>query len=270
MGEGVASSNTMTYRSNPALLEHVVKGMSLYWRTLGQARHMEHHTGDIEVVMTRPRGGIERIFNVRLSPVTAVQRVQEIAAEIKAGELPDGLLIDPCATPGNLAHLLVLKGFSIDASGLCMALDLDGWQPPRKSPVEIQVLAVDDRRRLKAWVEIVNIALIGWPILSFDQFHDLYCLESTRFFLALEAGTPAAVCITITGEQAATLEMVATLPFRRNRGLGTAVVATALEDLKDRGLHTVTLRAEPDGINLYRRLGFVEICKRVVATYRGQ
>lgn len=61
--------------------------------------------------------------------------------------------------------------------------------------------------------------------------------------------------------------MVATLNEYRRRGLAAAVIRTALTDLKASSVRTVTLRAEPYAANLYRRLGFVEYCPRVVAGY---
>src|SRR6185295_8969003 len=45
--------------------------------------------------------------------------------------------------------------------------------------------------------------------------------------------------------------------FRR-RGFASAMMAHALEDARAAGLRTAVLQAAPDGVGVYRRLGFAE------------
>lgn len=244
----------------------ITKAINLYWRTLGKARDMEIHTGDIEYVMSKSRRGPERVFNVRLPSETADQLINEIITNIKDGVIPDSFLITPNTTPDNLTEILVQKGFSIDTSGLCMAMDLADLQCFQYNSEIIQVSIVEDIDDLRKWTDIINIALCGCEIMSFEQFYDIYCHDNTQFFLALYDGIPAAVSMTIIEDDIATLEFVATLKEYRNKGLGTLVAASALEYLQKNSIKTVSLRAEPNAINLYKKLGFKEFCKRVVAS----
>jgi ribosomal protein S18 acetylase RimI-like enzyme len=160
-----------------------------------------------------------------------------------------------------------MKEFAIDTSGLCMAMDLSALQVLRPKEDNMRAMLVEEADALGEWVKIVNVALAGRKLMSFAQFEDIYCLENTRFFLGCLGDTPAAASMTLRDSEMATLEMVATLNEFRYRGLGTAVTLAALQDLQSFGVKTVTLRAEPDGINLYKRVGFQEICNRVVASY---
>lgn len=249
-------------------LENIHSGLLLYWRTLARARGMQLHRGDIEYVMSEARDGVERIFNVQLSPADLDRRLDEIIAGMKSGALPDSIVLTPCARPADLPEILAHKGFQIDTTGLCMALDLDAQRDPWPIPVPpIQVLPVDSPDLLRQWVEITNLAFFGSQVLTFEQFSNLYALAATRFYLVFYDGVPVSGCMTLHAGETATLEFVSTLAEYRRKGLGAAVCAAALQDLRQCGLHTVTLRAEPDGIGIYSRLGFVEICKRVVATY---
>ena len=47
-------------------------------------------------------------------------------------------------------------------------------------------------------------------------------------------------------------------PSHRRRGLGEALMRRALDALDARGIRTLRLDADPPGVNIYRRLGFVD------------
>jgi hypothetical protein len=258
----------VTPQPAPYYLDCIHSGLLLYWRTLARARGMQLYQGDIEYVMSATHCGPERIFDAQLPSAGLDRRLEEIIAGIRAGSIPDSFVITPNARPADLPEALARKGFQIDTSGLCMAMDLDGWSAGWPEPANsIQVAPVESPDQLKQWVEITNVALAGSPIMSCEQFGDLYRLENTRFFLARYNGVPAAVSMTIHAGQAATLEFVSTLEEYRRRGLGAAVTAAALCGLRASGIRTVTLRGEPDGVGIYKRLGFQEYAKRVVASY---
>ncbi len=62
------------------------------------------------------------------------------------------------------------------------------------------------------------------------------------------------------------LEMVATLSEYRRKGYASLMIDKALMNLKQKCMKTVSLRAEADGVGVYKRLGFKECFKRVVAS----
>lgn len=243
----------------------IEKGIILYWQTLAKPRGMTLHTGDIEYVTSNDRKGPERIFNIHIAPENLDERIDEIILGIKTDEIPDGFLITPNTSPENLAYILKEKGFSIDTSGLCMAVNLDGIEMTYKKSDNIKVIEISDTNELRHWVEIVNTALFEYEIMSFEQFYDIFSLDNTRLYIALYNDTPVSVCMTINDGETAVLEMVATLKEYRKKGLATTVINKALMDLHKDKIRIVSLRAEPDGINLYKKIGFKEYCKRVVA-----
>jgi ribosomal protein S18 acetylase RimI-like enzyme len=55
------------------------------------------------------------------------------------------------------------------------------------------------------------------------------------------------------------VQWVATDPGHRRQGLGTRVMNRLLEDARRRGRATASLQASPDGLPLYRRLGFTTV-----------
>lgn len=240
--------------------------ITLYWHTLSKADGMRLVSEDIDYVISEDRNSPERIFNIRLTPENSEERINEIIAFIKAGLIPDSFLITPNSTPPNLSDILAEKGFTIDQSGLCMAMDLREVSGDENYSDNIKVMEVKDKDQLIHWDNIINHALFDHEIMTFEQFYDIFCLPNTRFYLAFFDGFPASACLTISEGNLADLDMVATLKQYRNRGLATTIINKAMDDLYNCGVKTVSLRAEPDGINLYKRIGFQEFCYRVVAS----
>ncbi|WBW95633.1 GNAT family N-acetyltransferase [Oceanirhabdus sp. W0125-5] len=241
--------------------------ITLYWRALGSARNMQLYTGDFEYVKSVDGKGPERIFNINISSEKIAKQLDDIVNKIRGKEIPDSFLITPNTKPANLVDLLVQRGFEVDTSGLCMAMDLCDLKSNKMSSDKIEVREVKDDKSLKEWVHIINTALFQSEIMSFEQFYDIYNLDNTRFYLGLFEGVPVSACFTIYDGIFGDLDMVATLKNYRNKGLASLTIDRALRDLDDLGVKTVSLRAETGGIELYKKIGFKEYCKRVSVSY---
>jgi GNAT superfamily N-acetyltransferase len=239
--------------------------ISLYWKTLSRARGMILYIDDISYVMAKDRKGPERIFDVHLDPDTIQERLDEIMDLIKAQVIPNTFLLSPKSSPPDIASILVERGFEIDTSGLCMAMDLSELENIKRYGGPISVCEVDDVDTFQQWVHIAFTALIGSELMSIDQLCDIFCLPDTHFYLASMNGIPASTCMTISSGEIADLDWVATLEPYRRQGLATSVITKALIDLHDAGVKTVSLRAEPAGISFYKRIGFKAYCNRIVA-----
>ena len=249
-------------------LNCIDKGITLYWHTLCKARGILLHRGDVEWAMSIPQGGVERIFNISLTDAQANERVDELIEKIKRKEAPSGILITPHSKPKDLDKILSMKGFHVEYdTGSGMALDLDESINRMKFNKGISITPVKDIETLKVWVSIVSTALFEENLFSVEQFQDILHLDNTRFYLGLLNGQPASTCMTIVDGEIATVEMVSTLKEYRNNGLGTAITTTALQELAKTGVKTATLRAEKEAINVYRRIGFQEYYKRIIACY---
>jgi len=243
----------------------IEKGISIYWTTLGSARGLSLHTGDICYLKSNGNNGPERIFDIKIDNKNVEERISQMIANIKAGTMPDSLLITPNTMPSNLENILAEQGFNIDRSGVCMLMDLDSYKHIDKANDSIAIKKVVDSEDLKIWSAIVNTALFEYELFSFEQFHDIFDLENTQFYLGYYDAIPVTACMTIFQDDTSVLEMVATLKEYRKRGIATAAIDMALCDLKDLKIKTVSLRAEPDGISVYKKLGFKECFERIVA-----
>lgn len=246
--------------------ECIEKAISLYWRTLSKARGMKLFEGEIDYVISCNRDGPESIFNIKIDCKDIESHINYIIAQIKADRIPSRFLIMPNTLPSNLKDILEEKGFNIDISGLCMVKDLNDCNIDNANK-EFSIVKVKNKDELKHWVHIVNTALFGYAIMNFEQFYDIFDLDYTNLYILYYKNSPVSVCMSIADNEIASLEMVATVKEHRKKGYATAIMGKALTDLKKNGVKTVSLRAEPDGISIYKKIGFKEYCKRVVAIF---
>jgi len=143
---------------------------------------------------------------------------------------------------------------------------LDDYQNNPYKPNNFAMGVVTDKKQLADWLNIVNKGFFEGEIVAADQLGDLLCLDDTVFYLGLVDGKPVVSCIIIDDGETACLEMVVTLNDYRKRGYATTLINKALLDLKIKGVKSISLRAEADGVSVYTKLGFKEVCKRIVAS----
>lgn len=244
----------------------IEKGIEISWMTWGKMRDSSINLGEVSYVKSDHNKGPERIFNVDFSQDNTEEKIMKMIAYIKAGIMPDSILITPNTKPENLAEILSKKGFDIDDSDPCMLLELDDFSYIDSTIGDFEIFLLDSKELLPQWVEIVNEALFGYELISLEQFRDVFDLDNTFFYLGLLNGTPASVCMTIIDGDTSVLEMVATLEKYRCKGLATTMISQALNDLRSAGIKTISLRAEKDGVRVYQKLGFKICFNRVVAS----
>lgn len=254
-------------------IARIDRGTSLYWHTLARARGLRlYRLGDeLEWVASDPPGGVTRVFRIDLPADTIETRIREIISRIEAGAVPSDWLITGSARPAGLIDVLAVNGFDIDAdTGSGMALDLPAWRAMGKSSTGIRIVELSDKSRLAEWIPIINEALFECELFSYEQIGDMLALPHTHFYLGLLYDAPAAVAMSAYAGDVAELCWLATLPPYRGKGLGTALIARVLGDMRESGAATAVLRAEKDAIPLYRRIGFTEYYTRMSAHYRGK
>ena len=245
------------------------RGLELYWRTLAKARGLVLHTGEIAWMKSEQPGGPERIFRVNLAPDRAHERVAELVEMIRRGEAPSGVLLTHGSQPEDIDKILAAAGFAVDYdTGSVMAMDLGpSVDAQLKLNKHVAITTVADEGSLRVWTGVVNEALFEMELFSYEQFHDIHSLDNTYFSLGWLDGKPVSTCLTIVEDDVVAVEMVSTLREHRRRGAGTAVTVAALGDAQGVGAKTAVLRAEHEAVGVYRRIGFQEFYKRIVASF---
>jgi len=247
-------------------VDTIVKGIDISWTTWGKMREEKLVLGDISYLKSENGKGFERIFSIDFQNNPELQ-IQEMITAIKAKILPDSMLITPKTKPADLAEILSQKGFIINDSDPCMMMYLGDYKNINSECADFTISNVVGKESLMEWLKIVNVALFGGELVTLEQFVDILKLNNTHFYLGLINGIPVTACMTIIDGDTSVLEMVATLEKYRRKGFASTVIDKALTDLREKGVKTISLRAEADGVGVYKRLGFKEYFKRVVASY---
>jgi ribosomal protein S18 acetylase RimI-like enzyme len=145
-----------------------------------------------------------------------------------------------------------------------MALALSQEAPPPPAPADLAIEEVRDAHGLAEWV-----AVWLFPVPAPGRRRALEVLRRRglgagrpwRYYLSRLAGAPVATAELFTAPGAAAVHHVVTLPAARRRGIGTAMTARALREARTLGCSVGVLTASPDGLGLYRRLGFRVYCQ---------
>lgn len=247
-------------------IDDCVRGIDISWMTWGKMPGENMTLGDINYLKSENDKGFERIFAVNIERDIDFS-VRQMISSIKKGILPDSILITPNTKPSNLADILYHKGFLINDSNPCMLLRMEDFQPNFDQSVDLQIIDVTNKKQLSDWLNIVNEALFGCKLVTLEQFNDILSLDTVRLYLGLVKHKPVCICMTIVEGDSSVLEMVATLKNHRRKGYATKLISKAILNLKQLGIKTISLRAEADGVSVYKQLGFYECFKRILATY---
>ena len=159
---------------------------------------------------------------------------------------------------------LAARGFRYDANTPGMAIDLSTLDLSAAPVSGLEIRRVASAADMQVWGETFAAgyelppALHGSTITFFNELgYDL----PVRHYLGLLDGEPIATASLFIGAGVAGIMYISTLPAARRRGIGAAVTLAALIDGRDMGYRIGVLQSSNLGYPVYRRIGFVEVCK---------
>lgn len=151
------------------------------------------------------------------------------------------------------------RGFRFVEEEPVMVLSLDDGQrlPPVRSLPGLRIQRVTDTHSLAEWVRVwtgrADSALVA---LLADK--GLGRRAVVHHVLALFDGEPIGCAAAVVTNSVVGVEHVVTSEAYRGQGVGTALTTAAVEEGRTRGAIAAVLTASPDGLGIYRRLGFKE------------
>lgn len=231
----------------------------------GKIPHVEHHTEpDVTVVCSEkiPDDMFNYVLSARFTDINVAKRIDFVIKKFKKYHLPFSWWVGESDTPSNLEEILSQHRLIFKEQDVGMILDLANFHP--KFVTNLDFKHVQSTKDLKDFGNIIQ-AIGGHPE-SYDRIYKLIPLPLLQDGASLEMHigyiqtTPIVTGIIVFGGNIAGIYYVATLPDQRGKGYGTAMMKHLLSRAKQKGYHLTGLEASSEGVSLYKRLGFKEIC----------
>lgn len=156
----------------------------------------------------------------------------------------------------------VMNSFSLQQAGSDpgMILDLQSFEAPATNA---DIRKISTKSELEVYADIISL---NWEpadmnvIRYYKSVADaIFNNSHIQYYSYYLDGHPvAAVELFPDNNENAGLYSLCTLANARGKGIGTNLMKYSLNQLKQQGYKTVTLQASDDGLNIYKKLGFVE------------
>jgi GNAT superfamily N-acetyltransferase len=200
-----------------------------------------------------------------VGPEAAIRRPDAVGAAIpwlEANPWFDAVVVplgtEPPADDPRLPHCLWTTADHVPGrvpdpsiSMPCMGLDL-------REPLPFPVVAIERESPEPSAVGALNDRAYGTgPVLARLAVHlrdDRLRTHGVRI-----DGSLASAAMTLDLGDDLAVHYVATAPEFRRRGLATRLLADVISEARNRGMRTTTLQASPDGLPVYRAMGFREV-----------
>jgi len=201
--------------------------------------------------------------SARFSPDTIDAQVEAVLSHFRQQARPVTWHIGPSTEPSDWGRVLLAHGLTHSEDEPGMALVIDGMREDVTAPPELVVEMVRDERGLEEWV---SVWLFPVPddtrrsVLDALRGRGLGDARPWRYFVGRIGGRPVACSELFVGRGVAAVHDVVTLPEVRRRGIGAVMTLRVLREARALGYHIAVLTASPDGIGVYRRIGFREYC----------
>lgn len=193
------------------------------------------------------------------------QQIDEAIAYFNERKLPFGWWITPSTLPKDMPRYLEQKGLRRSSQvyeGMVMPLD---QLPEQNPPQELVIRTASNENELQHFADVAaeafkvpqNVMRTYYGQageLSFSKHHPI------RLYIGYWEDKPVVTCILYREKDMAGIYSVATVPYARRRGFGTALTLAALEDARQEGLLLAGLQATEKGKSVYEQIGFVPCC----------
>jgi len=244
------------------IIEYIVQGMIYYAEFLASPPHMEHYYDGMCAWLTPKEGadGASLVYKVKFGDKSD-DEIRRIISGYRERGVPDEWRLTPFSTPLHIRGLLADIGIHVSGEacgGMALPpekMNISLWEDNHSS---ILVRKVNSRKDFFTWACFVNNVLFEYPILDPEQYYPLFTEGKIGCFTGYIEDEPAAVSAILNDNGNASLEFIATKPEHRRKGMGTAVCRAAIKQLLSDGAYCISLRATPEGIFLYKSLGFIK------------
>ena len=203
------------------------------------------------------------VCRTRLGPHDAPRRVESVVAHFAEARRGFSWWVGPGDRPADLGQQLEQAGLEPAESELDMAVDLDALPGIDLAPNGLSIRRANSPEQVREYARI-NAANWSPPDLLVVEFYAraapviLDPASPLWLYLGYVDGVAVATAELTVGGGVVGLYGISTLAAYRRRGYGSALTARPLQDAREAGQQIAILQAAPDGVGVYRRLGFQE------------
>jgi ribosomal protein S18 acetylase RimI-like enzyme len=190
--------------------------------------------------------------------------IDRVCGEFNAAGLPAAWWTCDELREEAVAGLLQRHGFVEDEVDVGMVAELSQL-PPLEYPAGLVLKQVETPEELVAFGQVIA-SLFEPPDPHVARFYEQVARlgrlaeRPLKLFLALLDGRAVGTSSIFLSGEGAHIFDISTRAEHRNRGYGSAITHFSLLFARGLGARLGALQAAPDGLNIYRRMGFREVC----------
>jgi ribosomal protein S18 acetylase RimI-like enzyme len=239
-----------------------------YWRCVGLSSNADF--SEIRGITRCITGLQQDVLNVILScrlELDAIDaRIDEEIRDIGARRIPVIWHVGKLTEPKDLGRYLEARGFPHDYDLTALAVDLESVNGEAGRKNDVPVRRVASEQDCREWVDCLTESwespkeVSPWMMnnacfnLAVEQHRGLSLPR--KMYLASSEGVPSAGSMLFWGNGVAGLQTVGTVHAARRKGVGTAVVESALADARTMGFKHVVVLSTVEAVGMYKRCGF--------------
>jgi len=201
------------------------------------------------------------ICRARLDPGSAFDIAASAVAYFEERRRPFSWWLGPADQPRDLGRILDSAGLQRAETELAMLLPLVELPADLPAVPGLEVRRVIESDELQTFAELsaANWTPPDSSVISFYRRAASALLRADSpqwLYIGYMEGVPVATAEATVAEGTAGLYNISTRPSHRSRGIGSMMTWRPLRDARERGCDLAVLQAAPEGVSIYRRMGF--------------
>ena len=205
------------------------------------------------------------------APKNIKQRIYDVKEFFVARSVPFAWWVGPLDEPNNLGECLAEQGLIFDEHLIGMFMPLSEYQSTLSSNLVVRRVLDDGDLRLFDRVHVLSGLFQDAYEKRFKNIPPKLYQEGSPFelYVGIVDGTVAATGMLALQDGVAGIYYIATIPEQRRKGYATAMMNALLSRAQDHGYKYALLQASEMGKNIYRKLGFKDVCTFNIYSLRG-
>jgi ribosomal protein S18 acetylase RimI-like enzyme len=239
-----------------------------YWRcvALSPNAKFSETRGIIRCITGLQQDVLNVILSCCLKTDAIDARIDEEIRDIGARQIPAIWHVGMLTEPKDIGRYLEARGFPHDYDLTALAVDLESVDGDSGGQADVLVRLVASEQDCREWTGCITESwespkeAAPWMMnnacfnLATEQRRGLSLPR--KMYLASSEGVPSAGSMLFWSNGVAGLQTVGTVHASRRRGVGTAVVESALADARTMGFKHVVVLSTVEAVDMYKRCGF--------------